>query len=62
MITKFKCNSFKRYKAVRKPKCGCLACLLKYTFRRGKPARRAAEPTVTKADMLDAQREYEQGR
>lgn len=39
-ITRFKCSSFKKYKAVRRPTCGCLACFLKYTFKRGKPARK----------------------
>lgn len=46
MITKVKCKSHKRYKAVRKPSCGCLWCLIKYLFARQKPAARKPKTTT----------------
>ncbi len=41
-----KCKGHKRYKAVRRPSCGCLWCWIKYIFRRQKPAPRKV-PTTT---------------
>lgn len=46
MITKRKCKSHRRYKAVRKPSCGCLWCWFKYVFFRQKPAPRTAKSTT----------------
>lgn len=37
---KIQCQNFKRYKAVRKPKCGCIRCNVKYFFSKQKPAAR----------------------
>lgn len=31
---KIKCKSYKLYKGVRKPKCGCISCLIKYEINR----------------------------
>lgn len=40
MRLRFQCPGFARYKAVRKPKCGCVRCNLKYFWNRQKAAPR----------------------
>lgn len=56
MITKLKCSSHKKYKAVRKPTCGCLKCHVRYYFFR-QTAKRSVNGKVQSESTAEVVRE-----
>ncbi len=46
MIYRWRCRNAKRYKATKRPQCGCVLCWFKFHFRRGKRAKSGGYPPI----------------
>ena len=49
---RLRCKGNKRYKAVRRPQCGCLRCWMKYVFNRKARSKPIQMPDVTEPEHV----------